>query len=249
MRQRFYQLALSADPHARCPGSDWNVQQIVAHVVSVAQRYRAVGESGDFQRARTPRELDQINQEEMEAVLAPVPVLVDHLKALEPLMDELFDSLATDYSIEFHFGVEVSGIVAQINWLLELVFHGEDIARAVGEPWDICERDMLLMLREGAEVSPAYVRSDLDPAVDICVALKVPDARPYVIHVHDGTAEMRARQSSDRPDAVLKAPASTMMRMLMGRIGPVTATRRGLRVVGGRRPWKVTKLQSCYVTA
>ena len=249
MRQRFYELALTADPSARCPDSAWNVQQIVAHVVSVAQRYRAVGESGDFRRARTPRELDQINQEEMEALRAPVPVLVDQLKALDPLMDELFDSMAEDYSVEFHFGIEVSGIAAQINWLLELVFHGEDIARAVGVPWEIRERDMLLMLREGAEVSPAYVRSDLDPAIDMCVGLQVPGARPYVIHVHDGTAEMRARQPTDRPDAVLKAPASTMMRMLMGRIGPVTATRRGLRIVGGRRPWKVMKLQSCYDTA
>jgi hypothetical protein len=249
MRRRFYQLALSADPSAQCPDSAWDVQHIVAHVLSVAQRYRAVSESGDFRRARTPRELDQINQEEMEALLAPIPVLVDQLKSLDPLMDELFDSLAKDYSVEFHFGIEVSGIVAQINWLLELAFHGEDIARAVGVPWEIRERDMLLMLREGAEVSPAYVRSDLDPAIDMCVALKVPGARPYVIHVHDGTSEMRPRQPTDRPDAVLRAPASTMMRMLMGRIGPVTATRRGLRVVGGRRPWKVMKLQSCYDTA
>jgi hypothetical protein len=249
MRQRFYQLALSADPSARCPGAAWNVQQIVAHVVSVAERYRAVGEDREFRRARTPRDLDQINQQEMEALLAPVPILVDQLKALDPLMDALFDSLAKDYSVEFHFGVTVSGIVAQINWLLELVFHGEDIARASGVPWEIRERDMLLMLREGAEVSPAYVRSDLDPTLGICVALQVPGARPYVIHVHDGTAEMRARQQTDRPDAVLRAPASTMMRMLMGRIGPVTATRRGLRVVGGRRPWKVMKLQSCYDTA
>jgi uncharacterized protein (TIGR03083 family) len=249
MRRRFYQLALSADPCARCPGSAWNVQHIVAHVLSVAQRYRAVSETGDFRRARTLRELDQINQEEMEAQLAPVPILVDQLKALDPLMDALFDSLAKDYSVEFHFGIPVSGIVVQINWLLELVFHGEDIARAVGVPWEIRERDMLLMLREGAEVSPAYVRSDLDPAVGICVALQVPSGRPYVIHVHDGTAEMRARRPTDRPDAVLRAPASTMMRMLMGRIGPVTATRQGLRVVGGRRPWKVMKLQSCYETA
>jgi hypothetical protein len=249
MRRRFYRLALSADPSARCPGAVWNVQQLVAHVVSVAQRYRAFAETGEFRRARTPRELDPINQEEMEALLAPIPILVDQLKALDPLVDAFFDSLTEDFVGEFHFGIEVSAIVLQVNWLLELIFHGEDIARAAGLPWEVRERDMLLMLREGVEVSPAYVRSDIDPAVGMCVALQVPDARPYVIHVHDGTAEMRHRQPTDRPDAVLKAPASTMMRMLMGRIGPVTATRRGLRVVGGRRPWKVMKLQSCYETA
>jgi hypothetical protein len=249
MRRRFYRLALSADPEARWPGSAWNVQQILAHVVSVARRYRSFAETGNFRRARTPRELDQVNQEEMEAVLAPISQLVDELKALDPLMDAFFDRITEDFVAEFHFGISVSAIVMQVNWLLELVFHGEDIARAVGLPWEIRERDMLLMLREGVEVSPAYVRSDIDPAVGMCVALQVPDARPYVIHVHDGTAEMRHRQPTDRPDAVLKAPASTMMRMLMGRIGPVTATRRGLRVVGGRRPWKVMKLQSCYETA
>ena len=105
MRQRFYRLALSANPSARSPGSVWNVQQIMAHVVSVAQRYRAVADTGDFRRARTPRELDQINQDEMEALLAPIPILVDQLKALDPLMDAFFDSLTEDFAVEFHFGI------------------------------------------------------------------------------------------------------------------------------------------------
>ena len=38
-----------------------------------------------------------------------------------------------------------------MNWLFELVLHGEDIARAVGAPWEMRERDMLLLLREVME--------------------------------------------------------------------------------------------------
>jgi len=34
--------------------------------------------------------------------------------------------------------------------------------------------------------------------------------------------------------------------MLLNRIGPFTAARQGLRIVGGRRPWKVMKLMSCF---
>jgi hypothetical protein len=133
----------------------------------------------------------------------------------------------------------------QINWLFDLLLHGEDIARAVGAPFEIRERDMLLMLREGIELTPSYVNPGLPPAIDICVALEIPEARPHVIHVHDGIAEARARRPDDRPDAVLKGSPSTLLRLFLHRIGPFTAMRQGLRVVGGRRPWKAMQLQSC----
>jgi uncharacterized protein (TIGR03083 family) len=244
-RQRFYRLARSADPNSRRRGLDWNVHQVIAHVLCVARRYQAIAEGRDFRRARQPRELDQINDEEMQAVMAPIPELLEDLETLEPVMDAFFDGLPDDYTGEFHCGAMVSGIVVQVNWLFELVLHGEDIARAVGAPWEIRERDMLLLLREAVELAPAYVKAGIAPATDICVALQIPDSRPYVMHVHDGTLETRPRRSGDRPDAVLKAPASTMVRLFLHRIGPFTVARQGLRVVGGRRPWKAMQLQSC----
>ncbi len=143
----------------------------------------------------------------------------------------------------------VSGIVWQVNWLFDLVLHGEDIARAVGAPWEIRERDMLLLLREVVEVAPAYVKAGISPTTDICVALQIPDSRPYMMHVHDGTLQIRPRGTGDRPDAVLKAPASTMVRLFLHRIGPFTGARQGLRIVGGRRPWKAMQLQSCIERA
>jgi hypothetical protein len=249
VRKRFYRLALSAEPTATRPGLDWTVQEVVAHVLAVALRYRSFIETGDFRRARTPRDLDRLNQEEMEALLAPIPDLVAALKDLEPMMDAWFDDMPVDFTGEFHCGATVSGLVAQINWLGELVFHGDDIARSIGAPWQVAERDMLLYLLEAVEVAPAYARTDMNPATEICVAFEVPDARPYVMHVHDRAIEMRPRRPVDRPDAVVKVPASTLVPMLLNRIGPVGAVRRGLRIVGGRRPWKALRLQSCIETA
>jgi uncharacterized protein (TIGR03083 family) len=248
-RQRFYQLARTADPNARRLGLDWTVHQVIAHVLCVARRYQAIIEGRDFRRAVRPRDLDQINDEEMLAAMAPIPELLAELATLEPLMDGYFDGLPDDYTVELHCGAMGSGIIVQINWLFDVLLHGEDIARAVGTPFEIRERDMLLMLREGIELTPSYVNQGLSPAIDICVALEIPDARPHVIHVHDGIAEARARRPDDRPDAVLKGPASTVLRLVLHRIGPLTAMRHGLRIVGGRRPWKAMKIASCIEAA
>ncbi|MBX7435378.1 hypothetical protein JDV09_25240 [Mycobacterium sp. Y57] len=54
---------------------------------------------------------------------------------------------------------------------------------------------------------------------------------------------------ADRPDAVPRAPASTMLRLLLQRIGPIAATRQGLLITGGRRPWKALKVQSYFESA
>lgn len=248
-RQRFSRLARSANPHARRRGLDWTVHQVIAHVLCVARRYQALAEGRDFRRARHPRELDRINHEEMVAAMAPIPELLDELAALEPVMDAFFDGLPDDYEGEFHCGAMVSGVVAQVNWLFDLLLHGEDIARCVGVPWEIRERDMLLLLREGLEVAPTYLSATVSPSTDVCVALQIPEARPWVVHIHDGTAESRPRRPGDRPDAIVKVPASTMVRLLLKRIGPATAALQGLRVAGGRRPWKAMKLQSCFERA
>jgi uncharacterized damage-inducible protein DinB len=248
-RERFYGLIRTADPLARPRGSAWTVQQYVAHVLSVALHYRDIIHGREYLRAATTAEVHLHNQAEMEALVAPVPELADQIQAVEKEMDGYFDAHTDDQRVlPFHGGVMVSGITGQTNWLGELVMHGHDIARAVKSPYRIDERDMLLVARGMMDYGHGFLRADVSPDTDVCVALKVPDARPYVIHVHDGIAEFRLRRPADRPDAVLRTPASTLTEMLYERIGPFTAVRRGLFIVGGRRPWTALKLQSFFAS-
>src|ERR1700712_169585 len=248
-RDRFDELIRTADPHARPPGSDWTVQQVVAHVLSVAHRYRQVARGLDFHRAVNPAEVQAINQAELEAVLAPLPELAERLREAEAELDDLFDRTSNDRpEILFHFGIMVSGYTGQTNWLSELLAHGQDVARAMKVSWELPERDMLLVLRGMMQVGPAFLKADVPTDVSLCVAPEVPGARPYIQHVHYGIVEFRERRPQDRPDAVLRVPASTLAQMLYQRMGPVAAARHGLRVVGGRRPWKAAKLQSYFET-
>jgi hypothetical protein len=162
-------------------------------------------------------------------------------------MDSFFDANTDDRpTIPFHaFGV-MSGTTAQTNWLGELLLHGQDVARAVKAPWQLPERDMLLVLRGGTEMVPLYLRPGVSADTDVCVAFQIPEARPYLIHIHDGTAEMCERRPDERPDAVLRLPASRLTQLLYQRIGPLSAVRRGLRLVGGRRPWVALKVVSYF---
>ncbi|MBV8966050.1 MAG: maleylpyruvate isomerase N-terminal domain-containing protein [Mycobacteriaceae bacterium] len=249
-RDRFDRLARSADPLARPPGSTWTVQQVVAHVLTVARRYQGQAQGRGYRRAATPRGVDVINQDELQAAIASVAEMTDQLQALTPELDRFFDSISTDdTAFPFHGGVMVSGLTGQTNWIGELLLHGQDIARAVKAPWEIAERDMLLVLRGVMEIIPAYLRTDVSADTDVMVAFTITAARPYLIHIHDGVAEARPRRADDRPDAVLRAPASTLIQLLYQRIGPYRGTLHGLRVVGGRRPWKALKLQSYFERA
>jgi hypothetical protein len=158
----------------------------------------------------------------------------------------LFDSVDEGSVFPFHGGGVVDGITAQTNWLAEVLLHGEDIARAVRVPWVLPERDMLLVMRGALQIAPASVRADIPSDTNMCVAIRLPGARPYIVHLRGTTLEIRERRDGDRPDAVLRSPASALVELLYQRIGRFTAARRGLRIVGGRRPWRALQLVSCF---
>lgn len=247
-RRRFDQLVRSTDPLARPPDSLWTVQQVATHVLTVGHRYRELANGRQYRRAAVPHEVALINQAELEEALAPVGELADQLWALAPELDRYFDALSDDRpTVPFHAGAVVDGITAQTNWLGELLMHGYDIAQAVNARWELPERDMLLVSRGMVQIGSGYpLRAGVKPGTDLRVVFELPGARPYLAHIQGGTAEFRTRRPEDRPDAVLRARASTFALMLYQRIGPLKAARHGLRIVGGRRPWRAIKLQSFF---
>lgn len=246
-RTDFLALARTVDPLARVD-EHWTVRDVVAHVYTVALRYTSVAATGSYRRAEGPRDLDRINDAEI-ADLAEVGYadLLTGLTGCAADISAFLRAAAGQGRIfPFHGGEQIDAIAGASNWLAELRVHGGDIARAVGAPWDLPERDALLILSGIQQIIPGYVHQTNSAGKDVMVEMRMPGARPWITHVVGGTATSRPRRPGDRPHAVLEAPASTLLLSLYGRYGNVTAARRGLRIVGGRRPWKALTFPSLF---
>ncbi|GAB4002426.1 maleylpyruvate isomerase N-terminal domain-containing protein [Nocardioides ultimimeridianus] len=246
-RQDFVALARSSDPTARV-GEHWSVRDVVAHVYTVAQRYTSVAATGTYRRAEGPRDLDSINDAEV-AALADVPY-AEILTRLEDCAGEishfLRGAVGKGRIFPFHGGEFIDATSGATNWIGELRIHGYDIARAVKAPWTLPERDALLVLAGVQQIIPGYVDQERAAGKDVLIEMRLPGARPWVTHVVDRTAISRPRAEGDRPHAVIKAPASTLLLSLYGRYGNLAAARHGLQVVGGRRPWRALTFPSLF---
>ncbi|WP_257535256.1 maleylpyruvate isomerase N-terminal domain-containing protein [Mycobacterium ulcerans] len=116
--KRFDRLIRTADPLARPPGHDWTVQQIAAHVLTLAHRYHQIARGRDYRHAGSASAVAALNQSELEAVLAPVSELADQLQALLPEIDAFFDANSDDrLAIPFHGCGFMSTNTAQTNLL------------------------------------------------------------------------------------------------------------------------------------
>lgn len=247
-RADFIRLCRRADPTAPVLDGHWNVLEMTAHVATVSRRYVGVAEGSGYRRAESPRDVDRINDDEVAANHdRSLEELLQQLEADAPTVRSLVEAMeASGRRVLFHGGASVDAIGAAASWLGELRIHGWDIAQAGGERWPLPERDMLMVLSGIQQLAPGY----LDPARaagrNLMVEARIPTARPWVTHVHDGVVESRPRRRGDRPHAVLRVPASVFALSFYRRIGPLPAAWAGLRIVGGSRPWRAVSLLSMF---
>ena len=244
--RRFDRLVRAADPLARPPGMDWTVQQIAAHVLTLGYRYRQVARGRDYFHAADARGIADVNQAELEAAMAPVSELADELRRVAAELDSFFDA-TTDDERPFRFMHSASclALLRRPTGSASYFCTARTSRERSGAPWQLPERDMLLVLRGAREMVPLYVRPEVPADTDVCVAFEIPEARPTwftsttapprCVNVGQVTALMRfARARIDTDAAALPTDR------------PVTALRRGLRLVGGRRPWVALKLVSYF---
>lgn len=241
-------LLRDVDPAIPLIRSEWTCHDVAAHLLSVLGRYTRRDFTDQAGLSDTPAELATSNRAELRPIAA-----MTHGDVIDGLEKEFAAYLALDLPLDqrfpFHAGQSIDGAGARSNMLGELLLHGYDVARAADRPWPLDPRDMTLVLNGVMQVGAGWLDPTRARGVDLSVAVTIPGATAQLFRIVDGCCTIRDRTPSDRPDSVIRAPAVPLALMLYHRIGMVVGARRGVLVVGGRRPWRGLRLPGMFLTA
>jgi uncharacterized protein (TIGR03083 family) len=243
-QERFIELVRSIGPDVVGTGTTWSARDVVAHVLTVGERYTNRDVTSTDGLGETPREVDVINERELRALDGvPMDALIDRLEAQMARVKASFtpEQLDLHMRFPFHGGVTIDGAGAMSNLVGEFLIHGNDLARAAARPWRIDSRDALLIINGILQLLPAYAEPSARGRLDLM--WRLPGAADWILAFDNGTATSRPADVGEKVDVILTAPPETLLLFMYQRLGPVAALRGGLRVAGGRKPWRIAKLQ------
>lgn len=245
--QRFGALLSVTPPQTRIPGSDWTAGEVAGHLLTVLRRYTQRDLTSTAGLSPDPCGVAGINAVELEDL-----DLVNATEILDQVWQELADlekiiprTADLHQRYPFHSGQEVDVAGWLGNLIGEFLVHGHDVARARGKRWKIGSRNAALALNVVVQAAPGYVSPD---AGDLKLEIRTPETNPWVIDLVDGEAVSHRKAAGEPVDVRLVARTEPLLLNLYGRTGIGRTTLHGAGVVGGRRPWRVTRLGSSFLT-
>lgn len=221
VHDRTVALFTSVDPGIAVGDGSWTARDTLAHLVTVVRRYTTLP-----RLARTPREVDEINADEL-AGLADLDVdglLRAYAEGFTGYR-ALWTTMPAEQRFPFHGGGQLPTWALRANWLAEMLVHGYDVAAAAGTPWEIGAADAAALLAFLREVLPAYGRPGPAAAVEVAAD----GCEPWSL-VADGTG-VRTDGSGEASTAV-SGPGGLVVLLVYRRLTVAEAVVQGLLVAG-----------------
>lgn len=243
---RRFAALLSVTPH-RTPiaDSDWTAGEVAGHVLTVLRRYTGDHPGGLKPDAAGVAGLNAIELEELGSLSVA--------EILDLLWQELADveakhprSLDLHETFAFHGDQRLDGAGLLGNLLGEFLIHGRDVARARGKQWKIGGRNAALAMTASLQAAPGF----LHPAApgDLRVEIRTPETNPWILDLAEGALTSRRAEGREPVDVRVYTRAQPLLLQTYGRIGLAGTAARGVLVIGGRRPWRITRLPRTFQT-
>ena len=137
------------------PGLTWTAGQTVAHVLAVFERYTT-----NRTRSATPAALAAQNDAEVEQLGVDVAAATASIRRQLEVLSAVVDGIDPERRFPFHGGQSVTMTAGWGNLVGELLAHGDDIARATGEPFSVPGEDLEILWRFTAPVLQGWLRPE-----------------------------------------------------------------------------------------
>ncbi|MDQ7806374.1 maleylpyruvate isomerase N-terminal domain-containing protein [Amycolatopsis sp. A133] len=238
------------DPHAKALG-EWSIAEAASHVGMIALMYTAMirGDGGPLPLPGLEDPIDAASVDTIAGMNALALELYperDPVRLAARLRADIAEVLLVSADLDpekpvWWLGgsrVPVAGVLAHL--VNEMLIHGLDIARALGQPWRIPARLEALFLELFLF---GMVRNDMGHLLDdatpsprrIAVEFRSAHTKPAVLALQHG--RLRYEQPDGTADVRLRFDPSVLVPMMFGRISRVHAVLIGGVRIGGPRPW------------
>jgi hypothetical protein len=227
--------------------SEWNAAQVAGHLLNVVQRYTQRDLSSREGLSDEGSEVSRQNEDELAALgQYSVAEVLDRIwQELADIETRLPRTIDLHQRFPFHGGQEIDVVGALGNLIAEFLVHGRDVAQARGKHWKIGSRNAAISLTAGLQVAGGYVQ---DGAEDLKLEIRTPESNSWILEVKDGSAVSRKAVRREPVDVRVYGRTEPLLLNLYGRFGMARATLHGMTVIGGRRPWRVTRLPDTLMT-
>jgi uncharacterized protein (TIGR03083 family) len=129
--------------------------------------------------------------------------------------------------------------------LAEVLVHGYDAARSIGERWRITAEDARVILRASLVLAPHYVDPRTTRGTDVTYRLLVRGGPRVRMRIDDGTAVL---EDADGPaDCTIRAEPAAFVLVSYGRLSRWRAAARGRLLATGRRPWRALAFSRSFL--
>lgn len=230
------------------PGSAWTAGEVAGHLLTVLRRYSRRDLSSPLGLSPSFEELGDLNDAELDG-LGPTSVG----DILDQIWKELADIellLPRDSDLHqlypFHGEQQLDAAGWLGNLIGEFLVHGRDVARSRGKPWQIGSRNAALILNFGVQVAPGTVSPDYPG--DLKLEIRTPQSNSWIFDLQEGELTSRRAERGEAVDVRVLSRTEPLLLNRYGRIGIPTMTVRGATVIGGRRPWRLARLPSSFLT-
>jgi uncharacterized protein (TIGR03083 family) len=232
---------------AHCP--EWNVQQLAAHLVTVARRY-SEGPEGRGTWVQDPREVAALNERQLyEFEDRPLGELASGLEEEVRLASERVRGYGTQMpEFRFHGGATVPADLALGALLGELIIHGWDLAQALNRPWEIDARHAALVVEGLSVVAPGWIDHDRVHSLTATFDVRLRGQTSQTWSFVDGRLSVHRSPHEERVDCHISADPGALLLVFYGRESQWKHIARGKLVAWGRRPWLAFTLADRFHT-